>query len=126
MTSWRKEAACLGMPLDLFFPKQKWDAENVPNAIRQICNACPVAMDCLEYALSLDTNVGIWAATTPRQREAIRKYRAQLQGEPKCGTMDKYRLHRKRKEKPCRECQNAANQYEANRRRGGYIRGART
>ena len=135
MSGWRKQAACLGLPLDLFFPKQRSDDESVPDAIRAVCSGCPVAMECLEFALSMDSNVGIWAATTPKQREAIRRYRAeQVQNDideaianPEMhGTMAMFSEHRKRGELPCRACKDAKNAYEANRRRGGYVYGART
>ena len=71
--SWRKEAACLGLPVNLFFPHQKADAEFVPREIIRICADCPVREECLDYALRMDQNVGLWAGTTPGQRAVIRQ-----------------------------------------------------
>jgi len=42
---------------------------------RKACSSCPIARDCLRWALVNKpvTKVGIWAATTPSQRTALRK-----------------------------------------------------
>lgn len=37
-----------------------------------ICRTCPVAADCYRYALAVPGLLGIWAATTPRQRTRLR------------------------------------------------------
>ncbi|MFD6823320.1 WhiB family transcriptional regulator [Streptomyces sp. NPDC060085] len=42
---------------------------------RTACAGCPAATDCLLWALVNEqaTRVGIWAATTPRERDTLRK-----------------------------------------------------
>ncbi|OQQ13106.1 hypothetical protein B0675_39440 [Streptomyces sp. M41(2017)] len=44
-------------------------------AARTACAGCPAASDCLLWALvnKQATRVGIWAATTPRERNTLRK-----------------------------------------------------
>lgn len=39
------------------------------------CRACPIRSQCLAYALDhpKDTEWGVWAATTPRQRRSMRR-----------------------------------------------------
>lgn len=53
-----------------------WFAEESDTAQRQqaetICRGCPVATECLDYALAVPRLQGIWGATTPRQRTRIR------------------------------------------------------
>ena len=37
-------------------------------AARALCSGCPVANECLSYALVNDERHGVWGGTTPRQR----------------------------------------------------------
>lgn len=49
---------------------------------RAACTGCPVAADCLLWALvnKQAASVGIWAATTPRERNTLRKRIAERLG----------------------------------------------
>lgn len=40
---------------------------------RRLCRACPVATDCLEYALRHDERYGIWGGLDPVERAALRR-----------------------------------------------------
>ncbi len=42
---------------------------------KAICNSCPFINQCLEYALTDQSLVGIWGGTTDQQRRAIRQKR---------------------------------------------------
>ena len=44
-------------------------------ACRAVCEVCPVADPCLDFALDDPSLSGTWAGTSQRQREAIRKAR---------------------------------------------------
>ena len=45
-----------------------------PQAARAICARCPVAPQCLDYAVTLPaTDTGIWAGPGPRERTALRR-----------------------------------------------------
>jgi WhiB family redox-sensing transcriptional regulator len=66
--AWQSEAACRSESADLFFPT---DGASLA-AARRICAACPVAAECLEYALSNPSLRGIWAGTSERRRKAMR------------------------------------------------------
>jgi len=87
---WREHAACsrgLNIPgplglvahvpfdLNLFFPEDG-HKEQAARA-RQICAVCPVADDCLAYALDLFIRDGIWGGTTERQRRPMWRARRQ-------------------------------------------------
>jgi WhiB family transcriptional regulator, redox-sensing transcriptional regulator len=40
-------------------------------AAKQICKACPLIMQCLEFAIS-NHELGIWGGTTERDRQRLR------------------------------------------------------
>jgi WhiB family redox-sensing transcriptional regulator len=42
------------------------------NVIKPFCDACPVQVECLAYALSHPDERGIWAGTTENDRRKIR------------------------------------------------------
>jgi WhiB family redox-sensing transcriptional regulator len=65
---WRRLAACHGVDLDVFFPERGETA----GPARQVCAACPVREQCLEYALSNRITHGIWGGLTERERRPLR------------------------------------------------------
>lgn len=69
--AWMEESACHNHnPEDWF-----WDANTTlatKHAVRAICQACPVAAQCLEYALRTGTTEGIYGGMTPSQRNDLR------------------------------------------------------
>jgi WhiB family redox-sensing transcriptional regulator len=74
MRTWRDEAACKGMPADLFFPEGKQGQTiniNVLSRAKVICNSCPVQPECLEHGMS--EPIGIWGGKTRRERNLLRK-----------------------------------------------------
>lgn len=77
--SWAERALCAQADPDAWFPDRN-SREHITLA-KLICARCPVRGQCLEYALSgADTwggiAVGIWAGTTPRERDRLRRRRA--------------------------------------------------
>jgi WhiB family redox-sensing transcriptional regulator len=81
---WLEHAACRDHDPELFFPPCDDDTSVIvarhKMAVAAICQACPVATDCLRWALDTGQEHGLWAATTPTDRRAIR--RARLTGVP--------------------------------------------
>ncbi|WP_255502935.1 WhiB family transcriptional regulator [Mycolicibacterium sp. CH28] len=73
---WRLRARCRGMPLEMFFltstEKGSVRAAHESNA-KRICLPCPVRQRCLSYAMEIGEQHGIWGATTPAERTAMRK-----------------------------------------------------
>lgn len=72
-------AACSGMAEDLggeardrhFFPKH--GASTQPG--KAICADCPVAQECLDYALEQGFTTGIWGGTSEHERRGMRARR---------------------------------------------------
>ena len=42
------------------------------DACKSICKRCPVLDLCLGYAIANDERYGVWGATTPKERKALR------------------------------------------------------
>jgi WhiB family redox-sensing transcriptional regulator len=69
---WRDEAACRGADPELFHGKRSAYGKGL-----RLCRACPVAEVCLAVAMVAEEDqagyrYGIWGATTPDQRRALR------------------------------------------------------
>ncbi len=72
VTPWREAAACLEVTDEVsFFP----DAENLAAIARAkaVCASCPVAWECLTWAITTNQSEGVWGGHTPRERRAIRR-----------------------------------------------------
>lgn len=67
---WREQAACQGLPIEMFFPE-----DIVTQTIQDLCDKCPVQKQCLEYALSIPEYHGFWGGKSQRARRRIRKSR---------------------------------------------------
>lgn len=72
---WMADALCAQTDPELFFP----DKGGSSTAAKAICARCPVAAECLDYALADDQSsyvspfyFGIWGGTTRTERQAIR------------------------------------------------------
>jgi len=66
---WITAAACRGLDTALFFPERGAPV----NYIRDICRSCPVAQQCLDYALRMGDHHGMWGGASERDRRAIRR-----------------------------------------------------
>jgi WhiB family redox-sensing transcriptional regulator len=56
---------------DIFFPTSKIESDTWIKIIRAICDSCVESKPCLEYAINYQINYGIWAGTTPEERDLI-------------------------------------------------------
>jgi WhiB family redox-sensing transcriptional regulator len=65
---WRERASCRGLDPARFFPER-----GAPSAPIDACIACPVAIECLRYALDAHEGPGTWAGTSPRARQHMRR-----------------------------------------------------
>ena len=66
---WHEKAACKDYEAELFFPLS---ARESKPAIA-VCDACPVSLACLKWALQKDIRHGVWGGTTEQEREVIRR-----------------------------------------------------
>jgi WhiB family redox-sensing transcriptional regulator len=78
-TDWMRRAACRCADPELFFPPgdgSQMGADQL-RAAKTFCDSCPVAGDCLQYALANPTKAayGFWANTTPGARNRLRQRR---------------------------------------------------
>lgn len=72
--SWRKDAYCLGMGPDLFFPVAGGGSPN-SDARGLCCAKCQVRLECLEYAWPQDRLMGIWGGVSETERDHMRTRR---------------------------------------------------
>jgi WhiB family transcriptional regulator, redox-sensing transcriptional regulator len=78
--SWRDRAICRDTDPDLFFPVGTTGQALVQIArAKEVCNECPVRVDCLEYALETNQDSGIWGGLAEEERRAIRRQNAARQ-----------------------------------------------
>lgn len=80
MRDWTDDAACRGVPTDMYFPDQGVSANAVEvKILLRICGECPVSAECLAAALEMEGNCGrsqrfgIWGGKTPVERHRIVK-----------------------------------------------------
>ena len=72
-TKWMADGNCASRPPSMFFPS---DGVGVEHA-KKICEDCPVASQCLEYAIENRIDHGVWGGTSERQRRRIVRARAE-------------------------------------------------
>lgn len=80
--NWMSESACVGHPPEWWFPDDRGiggeAASETTRAAKAICASCPVATQCLDYALRTETSdsgrFGIFAGLTGHaRRELVKK-----------------------------------------------------
>ncbi len=71
--NWREGAACLRLDEGEvnFFPDPE-DVAAIATA-KAVCATCPVAEECLAYAIETNQSEGIWGGTTPKERARLRR-----------------------------------------------------
>jgi hypothetical protein len=65
------DRGCSGAPESTFFPGRGAST----NPAKRICKTCPGLDECLEWALQTNQDIGVYGATSARQRRRIRKQR---------------------------------------------------
>lgn len=66
--AWHQHAACRGMDPDLFFPTRGEDVQQA----QAVCRTCPVAEECLGFALQRGEKFGVWGGKSERARRRMR------------------------------------------------------
>jgi WhiB family redox-sensing transcriptional regulator len=72
-TTWRKQAACRGLEVEVFYPATEDEADAAE--AKAVCAVCPVRQACLEHALAHREREGVWGGTTERERRRIVRQR---------------------------------------------------
>ncbi len=70
--TWQRQANCMGVDPDLFFPERGASTREA----KEVCRGCVVREDCLEYALANSEKFGIWGGLSERERRRIRRARS--------------------------------------------------
>jgi WhiB family redox-sensing transcriptional regulator len=70
-TDWMADGKCREMPPTFFFPSDGLGVQ----AAQRICAGCPVAEECLEYALVHRIDHGVWGGRSERERRRILRRR---------------------------------------------------
>jgi WhiB family redox-sensing transcriptional regulator len=73
---WSSRASCIGSQVDAdaWFPAQDAFGHIRPQdaaPARAVCSVCPVAAECLTFALAADERYGIWAGTDTATRRTL-------------------------------------------------------
>jgi len=73
---WRRDAACTSHHPELFFPiGTAGPALAQLERARQICRSCPVRLACLEWAIDVGADHGIWGGLSEQERQSLRRRR---------------------------------------------------
>lgn len=122
------DALCAQTDPDSFFPER---GGSVTEA-KKVCLACPIRVQCLEWALNNGEDFGVWGGLSERERHKLRRTDKRPAPPPAsrphtggkalapCGTRAAYERHLRRKEPvddACREANNAANVAKRDRQR---------
>ena len=75
LPEWIADAPCSQTAPELFFPEPHESGANVALA-KQVCAACPVRQECLEWALDRGEKFGIYGGLTSTQRRKVLRQRA--------------------------------------------------
>lgn len=64
---WQDEAACTSTDPELFF------TPTLEKYAKQVCAGCPVAKQCLQYALEGNLDSGVYGGLSEAERKQMRK-----------------------------------------------------
>lgn len=72
---WKKQAACRGMDIKIFFPDHNdvnLNSRFVWTLAKKVCESCAVKQKCLDYQLPFEEATcrrdGMWGGMTPTER----------------------------------------------------------
>lgn len=76
--TWRDHATCRNISPEIHFPDEPIKTDQVWDAARTYCRACPVKTWCLDLALKCETpgyRYGMYGGLTPNEREQLDRRR---------------------------------------------------
>ena len=80
MLEWQEQAACRSYDNLLFFGPDQGESELEKQGrearAKAICQRCPVAQPCLEFAMETNQKYGIWGGLTDKERASLKRRRA--------------------------------------------------
>ena len=73
-TDGAQHAICRDTDPELFFPVGTTGQALVQiDRAQEVCNECPVEVDCLDFALETNQDSGIWGGASEEERRVIRR-----------------------------------------------------
>ncbi len=73
---WQLRAACRGPQSAVFFPpprpERREDKRRREARAKAICGECGVQLDCLDYAVTIKEQHGIWGGLSENERKVLR------------------------------------------------------
>lgn len=113
---WLKQAACLGVDGDMFFPTSTGNgARKQAREAQRICATCPVVLQCRERQAKF-RGVGVWAGRLYAVEQGRTWFTADDVAPPSHGTEARYKRHYRDGEEPCELCREAASEASRVRR----------
>jgi WhiB family redox-sensing transcriptional regulator len=76
---WQEEAACREYDNLLFFGEEgepELEKQAREARAKTVCQRCPVAEPCLEFAMETNQKYGIWGGLTDKERASLKRRRA--------------------------------------------------
>ena len=88
--SWQDKALCKtnGVDVTVFFNDDMLrgpEKQARESAAKKICTACPIKTECLEHALAVPENFGVWGGLTEEERMVIVKFKRSIDRAEKAG-----------------------------------------
>lgn len=65
--SWRRRAACRGLPAELFFAPEGPSAPWSPEPAQAVCASCPVSRECRAWAVATRQKHGVWGGLSEQE-----------------------------------------------------------
>ena len=62
---------CMVTDPEIWFASKEDDIA-LPRVAKKLCNQCPVQAECLEYAMNVKEQHGVWGGLTVTERQALR------------------------------------------------------
>jgi WhiB family redox-sensing transcriptional regulator len=73
--AWQMRAACRGQSAASFFPPLQFEPKDLrvsrERAAKSVCRTCPVADECLDYALRTREPHGVWGGLNEVERRGL-------------------------------------------------------
>ena len=109
--NWRDKAACSEYPKDWWYVER--GSENMRSNIAQaraICDGCPVASECLQYAMEHNETHGMWGGKSVRERRKLLNGWVVVRHCKHCNTEIRVTLGRTNGQGNTRYCSNSCRQ----------------
>ncbi|MFJ8301560.1 WhiB family transcriptional regulator [Streptomyces sp. NPDC094447] len=65
---WFEDGLCAQTDPEVFFPEKGGSTKDA----KQVCMACPIRVECLDYAVSHEERWGVWGGLSQRERRRLK------------------------------------------------------